>query len=72
VKATYWFTIYLLLGIWSVVAPYALGFTTNVPAYWNALSLGALLIVISLIGMYVEREEETGAHFPHRPQRKTA
>jgi hypothetical protein len=72
VKAIYWFTIYLLVGIWSVIAPYALNFTMNTEAYWNALSVGALVILVSLIGMYIEREEEAGAHFPHSSQRKTA
>ena len=43
-KAIYWFTIYLLVGIWSVIAPYALNFTMNTEAYWNALSVGALVI----------------------------
>jgi predicted membrane channel-forming protein YqfA (hemolysin III family) len=71
-KAVYWFTLYLLMGIWSVIAPYALNFTTNLEAYWNALAVGALLILVSLVGMYMEWEEEAGAHFRHSSQRKTA
>ena len=53
-KAVHWFTIYLLMGIWSVIAPYALDFTTHVEAYWNTLAVGALVILVSLIGMYIE------------------
>jgi hypothetical protein len=68
----YWFTIYLLMGIWSVIGPYALNFTTHVEAYWNALALGALLILVSLVGVYMEWEGEAGAHFRHSSQRKTA
>jgi hypothetical protein len=71
-KALYWFTIYLLVGIWSVIAPYALKFAANSKAFWNSLAVGALLIVVSAIGMYIEREEAVGAHFPHSSQRKTA
>lgn len=71
-KAIYWFTIYLLMGIWSVIAPYALNFTTHVEAYWNALAVGALMILVSLAGIYIEWEEEAGARFRHSSQRKTA
>ena len=71
-KALYWFTIDLLVGIWLAISPYALNFTTNLEAYWNALSVGALLILLSLVGMYTEREEAAGEHFRHSSQRKTA
>jgi SPW repeat len=71
-KALYWFTIYLLVGIWSAISPYALNFATNLEAYWNALSVGALLILLSLVGMYTEWEEVAGEHFRHSSQRKTA
>jgi hypothetical protein len=36
-KAVYWFTIYLLMGIWSVIASYALNFTENTGAFWSSL-----------------------------------
>jgi SPW repeat-containing protein len=71
-RALYWFTIYLLTGIWSVIAPYVLSFTANREAFWNSLAVGVFLILVSLIGMYSEREEIAGAHFPHSSQRKTA
>lgn len=63
---------HFLMGIWLVIAPYALNFTTHVEAYWNALALGALLILVSLIGLYMEWEREAGAHFRHSSQRKIA
>jgi SPW repeat len=71
-KAVYWFTIYLLMGIWSVIAPYILNFTAHVEAYWNALGVGALLILVSLAGMYLEWEEEASRDFRHSSERKTA
>jgi hypothetical protein len=36
-KAVYWFTIYLLMGIWSAIAPHALNFTENTGAFWSSL-----------------------------------
>jgi hypothetical protein len=71
-KAVYWFTIYLLMGIWSVIAPYALDFTENTGAFWSSLLLGAALVLVSLVGMYTEWEEEVGTHFRHSSQRKPA
>ena len=71
-KALYWFTIYLLVGIWTVIAPYALKFAANSEAFWSSLAVGVLLILVSAIGIYIEREETVGAHFPHNSQRKTA
>lgn len=69
-KAVYWFAIYLLIGIWSVIAPYALNFTEHSGAFWSSLLVGAALILVSLVGMYME--EEAGTHFRHSSQRKTA
>jgi hypothetical protein len=71
-KAVYWFTIYLLMGIWSVIAPYALNFMENVGAFWSSLLLGAALVLVSLVGMYTEWEEEAGTHFRQSSQRKPA
>lgn len=71
-KAVYWFTIYLLMGIWSVITPYALNFTENTGAFWSSLLVGAALVLVSLIGMYTEWEEEAGTHSRHTSQRKHA
>jgi len=62
-KAVYWFTIYLLMGILLVIAPYALNFTANIEAFWNSLAVGVLLILVSLIGMYIERERRQNRIF---------
>jgi SPW repeat len=56
-KTFYWFGIYLLLGLWLLVSPYALGFVENLQAYWNAIGSGAVSLVIALAGMYCEREQ---------------
>jgi hypothetical protein len=71
-KAVYWFTIYFLVGLWSLLAPYALSFSGNTEAFWSSLIVGVLLILISAVGLYIEREEEAGAHFPHSSQKKPA
>jgi SPW repeat len=71
-KAVYWFIVYLLIGIWSVIAPYALSFPENSGAFWSSLLVGAMLVLISAAGLYIESGEEADAHFPHSRQKKTA
>jgi hypothetical protein len=71
-KALYWFTTYLVLGIWLVISPYALNFAANLQAFWNALAVGVLLVLLSVVGMYTEREEAAGGHFRHGSQTKAA
>ena len=56
-KATYWFAIHLVLGLWLIVSPYALDFVDNQHAYWNAIASGVIALVVALAGMYSEREE---------------
>ena len=60
-KTFYWFGIYLLLGLWLLVSPYALGFVENLQAYWNAIASGAVSLVIALAGMYCDRAQ-VGKH----------
>jgi hypothetical protein len=60
-KTFYWFGIYLLLGVWLLVSPYALGFVENLQAYWNAIVSGAVSLVVALTGIYCEREQ-AGEH----------
>jgi predicted membrane channel-forming protein YqfA (hemolysin III family) len=71
-KAFYWFAIFLVLGIWLVVSPYALNFAANLEAFWNALTVGVVLIVLSGVAMYSEREEAASEHLKHSSQTKTA
>ncbi|HWO42347.1 MAG TPA: SPW repeat protein [Candidatus Eisenbacteria bacterium] len=56
-KAFHWFAVYLLVGLWLVVSPYALGFTDLTGAYWNNIVFGAFLALISVIGLYYARGE---------------
>jgi hypothetical protein len=65
-KNLYWFGIYLLLGLWLLVSPYALGFVENLQAYWNAIGSGALSLVIALAGLYCEREQAGKHSFLHK------
>jgi hypothetical protein len=70
-RTFYWFGIYLLLGIWLLVSPYALGFVENVQAYWNTLASGAVSLIVALAAMYGGREE-AGQHGPlHKTSKAT-
>jgi hypothetical protein len=65
-KTFYWFGIYLILGLWLLVSPYALGFVENFQAYWNAIGSGAFSLVVALAGMYYARGQ-AGVHgFLHK------
>lgn len=70
-KASYWFGIFLLLGLWLIVSPYALGFVDNYRAYWNAIASGAVSLVIALAGMYWEREQFAEHGFSQKPSKVT-
>ena len=65
-KAFYWFGIYLLLGLWLLISPYALGFTESPHAFWNAIACGAVSVVIALAGMYSEREQVGERGYSHK------
>jgi hypothetical protein len=65
-KNFYWFGIYLILGLWLIASPYALGFVENSQAYWNAIACGAVSLVIALAGMYCEREQVTEHGLSHK------
>jgi len=43
-----------VLGLWLLIAPYALGFTDQATAFWNSLVVGALSTVAGLVGGYQE------------------
>ena len=64
-KAVYWFGLYLLLGVWLVISPYAVGFSDNSYAFWNAIGSGAFSIVLALLGTHAEREESADHHIAH-------
>ena len=68
-KTLYWFGIYLLLGLWLLISPYALGFEENLNAFWNAVGSGAVALVIAFAGMYYEREHVQEPGFSHKSSR---
>ena len=68
-KTPYWFGIYLLVGLWLLISPYALGFTEDFNAYWNAIASGAVSVVLALAGMYYEREHVRETGFSHKSTR---
>lgn len=41
----------LLLGLWLIVSPWALAFSNNGAALWNALIVGAIFVVLSLLAL---------------------
>lgn len=65
----YEFLLFLILGVWLLASPYVLGFTDHYNAYWNAIVTGAIATVVSVIGLYVDRDEWAGGHRPAHPQR---
>jgi len=70
-KTLYWLVMYLLLGLWLVISPYALGFVENMHAYWNAIACGVVSLVTALIGMYYGREESNEHSFSHKSAKAT-
>ena len=43
-----------ILGLWLIVAPYALGFADQTQAFWNSLIVGAISVVTGIVGGYQE------------------
>ncbi len=41
----------LVLGLWLVVSPWILSFTSNAAALWNALIVGAIFVALSLLAL---------------------
>ncbi|GEM90158.1 SPW repeat protein [Oceanithermus desulfurans] len=41
----------LVLGLWLVVSPWILAFSQNTAALWNALIVGAIFVVLSLLAL---------------------
>lgn len=37
----------VLLGVWLIISPWVLGFTTNTNAFWNAILVGIAVVVVS-------------------------
>jgi hypothetical protein len=43
-----------VLGLSLLIAPYALSFTEQAPAFWNSLVVGALSTLAGVVGGYQE------------------
>jgi SPW repeat len=43
-----------VLGLWLLAAPYALGFTEHVYAFWNSLVVGAVSTLAGILAGYQE------------------
>jgi hypothetical protein len=65
----YEFLLLFILGLWLVSSPYVVGFTDVYGAYWNAVGVGAIVTLLSLGGLYADRDEWAGRHRPAHPQR---
>jgi len=49
----------LILGIWLIIAPSALGFQSNAVTAWNQISVGALVIIFAGWQVYANRATES-------------
>jgi membrane-bound ClpP family serine protease len=46
----FWIT--SLLGVLLAIAPFVLGYTTDMPAMWTSLIIGAIVVVVSLFAQF--------------------
>ena len=65
----YGFLLSLILGLWLLISPYALGFTEMPGAYWNAVVVGLLSMVSAACGLYYNRGEAKGQPMMPRAQK---
>jgi hypothetical protein len=62
----YGFILSLILGLWLLISPYALGFTEMRGAYWNAVVVGLISTVNAAYGLYANRgETKRHSMMPH-------
>ncbi|HWP58957.1 MAG TPA: SPW repeat protein [Candidatus Acidoferrales bacterium] len=52
----YWFVFHLIVGLWLIISPFALGFTDMAQPYWNAIAVGAVVVVSSVLALSFNRE----------------
>jgi hypothetical protein len=45
----------VIIGIWLIISPWVIGFTGNTGAFWNAIIVGAVLIIIPIWLTYAVR-----------------
>ncbi|MGV8083794.1 MAG: SPW repeat protein [Coriobacteriia bacterium] len=48
----------VLAGIWLVIAPFILGFTSSASAMWNSIAVGAVVVVLAAIRAFNPDERE--------------
>ena len=48
----YWPGIVGVLGIWLIVSPFLLGYSGSLPALWNSIVVGLILVATALYGYY--------------------
>ena len=44
----------VIVGIWILVSPWILGFSSLAPALWNSVAVGALVTLLGLWGIFSE------------------
>lgn len=54
-----WITV--ILGLWLIIAPFALSYSTHAQPLWNDIILG---VVLALFGGYLALQEGKGARMP--------
>ena len=51
-KPGYWGIVHFVVGLWLVLSPYLFSFTDIPEAYWNAVILGLLFVLVASFGLY--------------------
>ena len=48
----------MVIGIWLFISPWVLGFTEDMNAFWNMLIVSAIIVLMSIWDMSVQRRVE--------------
>lgn len=59
----------LILGIWLIFSPYALGFSWSGPASKNTIAIGTVVVLLSSVGLY--RSSSSAHRERERRERET-
>lgn len=60
-RATWLSWVNAIVAIWLFVSPWVLGFSTDTTPFWNALVLGAIVFVLSVVAGYSATRTPVGA-----------
>lgn len=52
----------VVIGAWAVISPWVLGYAAVTAATWNAVIVGAIVLLVSLEATRAQRQQGTMAH----------